>query len=124
MTLDHIASQVMTIVLAGAEAPPGGQPAQQSQGDPFSIIWFMLPMILVMWLFMFRPNRKREQERQAMLAALSKGDKVITSSGIIGNIVGVSEKTVVLRVSEEPAVKMEFLRASVSRVVPKDEKEP
>lgn len=84
----------------------------------------MLPMILVMWLFMFRPNRKREQERQAMLAALSKGDKVITSSGIIGNIVGVSEKTVVLRVSEEPAVKMEFLRASVSRVVPKDEKEP
>lgn len=83
----------------------------------------MLPMILVMWLFMFRPNQKREKERQTMLAGLSKGDKVITSSGIIGNIVGVSEKTVVLRVSEEPAVKMEFLRASVSRVVPKDEKE-
>lgn len=110
-------------MLAAAEAPSGGQTATQSQGDPFSILYFMLPMILVMWLFMFRPNQKREKERQAMLAGLSKGDKVVTASGIIGSIVGVSEKTVVLRVSEEPPVKMEFLRGSVSRVVPKDEKE-
>lgn len=112
------------MMLAAAEAPATGQTAPSSTGgDPFSILYFMLPMILVMWLFMFRPNQKREKERQAMLAGLSKGDKVVTSAGIIGNIVGVSEKTVVLRVSEEPPVKMEFLRSSVARVVPRDEKE-
>ncbi|MCC6152689.1 MAG: preprotein translocase subunit YajC [Candidatus Hydrogenedentes bacterium] len=82
----------------------------------------MAPMLLVMWFFMLRPNQKREKERQAMLAGLSKGDKVIMASGIIGSIIGVTDKTVVLRVSEEPVVKMEFLRGSVSRVV-KDEKE-
>ena len=82
----------------------------------------MAPMLLVMWFFMLRPNQKREKERQAMLAGISKGDKVIMASGIIGSIVGVTDKTVVLRVSEEPPVKMEFLRGSVSRVV-KDEKE-
>ncbi|MCC6794278.1 MAG: preprotein translocase subunit YajC [Candidatus Hydrogenedentes bacterium] len=82
----------------------------------------MAPMLLVMWFFMLRPNQKREKERQAMLAGLSKGDKVIMASGIIGSIIGVTDKTVVLRVSEEPIVKMEFLRGSVSRVV-KDEKE-
>jgi len=75
-----------------------------------------------MWFFMLRPNQKREKERQAMLAGITKGDKVIMASGIIGNVVGVTDKTVVLRVSEEPPVKMEFLRGSVSRVV-KDEKE-
>ena len=130
MTFEQIAGHVMTAILAAAELPPGGQAAAPTgqaaaptTSDPFSILYFMLPMVLVMWFFMFRPNQKREKERQTMLGGLAKGDKVVTSSGIIGNIVGVSEKTVVLRVSEEPPVKMEFLRASVSRVIPRDEKE-
>ena len=123
MTIEYLASQVVNALLAAAEQPAGGQPAATATGDPFSILYFMLPMILVMWLFMFRPNQKREKERQAMLSGIAKGDKVVTSSGIIGNVVGVSDKTVVLRVSEEPPVKMEFLRSSVSRVVPRDEKE-
>mgnify|MGYP006357280715 CR=1 FL=1 len=120
MSLETIAGQVLSAVFAAAEAPAPatGQPAS----DPFSILWFMAPMLLVMWFFMLRPNQKREKERQAMLAGISKGDKVIMASGIIGNVVGVTDKTVVLRVSEEPPVKMEFLRGSVSRVV-KDEKE-
>ena len=124
MILEHFTGQLVSAVLAAAaEQPAGGQAAKPTQGDPFSILYFMLPMVAVMWFFMFRPNQKREKERQAMLAGLAKGDKVVTSSGIIGSIVGVSEKSVVLRVSEEPAVKMEFLRAAVSRVIPRDEKE-
>lgn len=123
MTFQYLAGQVANALLAAAEQPAGGQTATAAPSDPFSILYFMLPMILVMWLFMFRPNQKREKERQAMLGGLAKGDKVVTSSGIIGSIVGVSDKTVVVRVSEEPPVKMEFLRSSVSRVVPRDEKE-
>lgn len=123
MIFQTIAAQVVSAALAAegtAPAPATGQAAPA--GDPFSILWFMAPMLLVMWFFMLRPNQKREKERQAMLAGLSKGDKVIMASGIIGSIIGVTDKTVVLRVSEEPIVKMEFLRGSVSRVV-KDEKE-
>ncbi len=121
---EHVAGQVVNAVLAAAEQPAGGGQAANAAptNQMTSMLILFVPMILVMWLFMFRPNQKREQERQTMLAGLAKGDKVIMSSGIIGNIVGVTEKTVVLRVSEEPPVKMEFLRSSVSRVMPRDEK--
>ena len=123
MSLETIAGQVLSAVFAAAEAPaPATGQTAAPASDPFSILWFMAPMLLVMWFFMLRPNQKREKERQAMLAGISKGDKVIMASGIIGNVVGVTDKTVVLRVSEEPPVKMEFLRGSVSRVV-KDKKE-
>lgn len=123
MSFQTIAAQVISAVQAAAEAPaPATGQTTSPGGDPFSILWFMAPMLLVMWFFMLRPNQKREKERQAMLAGLSKGDKVIMASGIIGSIIGVTDKTVVLRVSDEPVVKMEFLRGSVSRVV-KDEKE-
>ena len=73
-------------------------------------------MFAIMYFLTIRPNQKREKERQEMLAALSKGDRVITSGGVFGTIIGLNEKSVVLRVSEEPAVKMEFIRSAISRV--------
>ncbi|MDZ4857589.1 MAG: preprotein translocase subunit YajC [Candidatus Hydrogenedentes bacterium] len=132
MAFEHIAGLTMDILLAGAEsttttttapaAAPGGQPAAKPS-DPFSIIYIMIPMIAVMWYFMIRPNQKRERERQDMLSKLAKGDRVITSSGIVGSIVGLSEKSVVLRVSDDPPVKLEFMRAAVSRVAAREENE-
>ena len=85
-------------------------------------MFFMLGMIAFIFYFMMiRPNQKREKERREMLGKLSKGDKVITTSGIYGSVIGLSEKTVVLRVSEEPNVKMEFLRGAIAQVM-SDEK--
>ncbi len=115
------------IMLAAAEAPAAAPPATTggaaAQPDPFTIFYFMIPMILVMWFFMIRPNQKRERERQDMLSKLAKGDRVITSSGIVGSIVGLSEKSVVVRVSDDPPVKIEFLRAAITRVAARDESE-
>ena len=84
----------------------------------------MLPMLLIfgaiMYFFMIRPNQKREKERREMLASLSKGDKVVTSGGICGSIVGLTDKTVVLRVGEDRNMKMEFLRGAISQVTARD----
>ena len=70
----------------------------------------------IMYFFLIRPNQKREKERREMLAAVTKGDKVVTSGGLCGTVVGLSEKSVVLRVSDDPVVKMEFLRGAISQV--------
>lgn len=94
----------------GSDAAPNAGPAM----PPF--LFLIVAMFAIMYFLTIRPNQKREKERQAMLAALSKGDRVITSGGIYGTIIGLNEKSVVLRVSEEPAVKMEFVRAAVTRV--------
>lgn len=77
---------------------------------------FMVLIVGVMWLFLIRPQQVREKERKAMLAALGKGDKVITQGGICGTIIGLNDKTVVLKVCDEPVTKVEFVRGAVSQV--------
>ena len=104
-----------------AQAAAGGGEAASP-----SMLVQMFPLILifaVFWFLMIAPNRKRDRERKAMLAALSKGDSVITAGGVCGTIVGLNENTVVLKVSDDPPIKIEFLRSSVSQAEPKESKE-
>ncbi|MCC6699586.1 MAG: preprotein translocase subunit YajC [Candidatus Hydrogenedentes bacterium] len=86
-------------------------------------LWiFFIAFMAIMYFLMIRPNQKREKERREMLNSLAKGDKVVTTGGICGTVVGLTDKSVVIKVSDEPIVKIEFLRAAVSRVAARDEK--
>lgn len=76
----------------------------------------MLPifaMILVFYLFMIRPQMKRQKNEKNFQATIAKGTKVITSSGIHGKIVEINEKsgTVVIETS---AGKIRFERSAIS----------
>jgi len=88
----------------------------EKSSSPMPSIFFMVLIFGIMWFFLIRPNQQRDKERKAMLAALGKGDQVITQGGICGTIVGLNEKTVVLKVSDEPATKMEFIRGAISQI--------
>jgi len=106
-----------------AQANDAGD-APAATGNPMnSMIFMLVAFMAIMYFLTIRPNQKREKERREMLASLAKGDKVITQGGICGSVVGLSEKTVVLRVSEEPNVKMEFLRGAISQVVSREGQE-
>lgn len=89
----------------------GGAPPSPASG-----LTSMLPLIVgtiaIMYFVMFRPQQKREQERRQMLAALAKGDKVVTAGGVCGTIVGMSEDRVVLKVDDN--TKIEFLKSSIA----------
>lgn len=108
------------IVLAqaqqAAEQLPADGAAQQAPGGGLSMLYMLVAFMAIMYFLMIRPNQKREKERRQMLASIAKGDKVITTGGICGSVVGLTEKTVVLRVSEDPNVKIEFLRGAISQV--------
>ena len=105
--------------LVYAQAQPAGA---QPQGSFFAS---MLPMLIaffaIMYFLTIRPQQKRERERREMLAALNKGDRVITTGGICGDVVGLSDTHVVLRVDDN--VKIEFVRAAVAQVLPRESKE-
>lgn len=73
--------------------------AQQS-APSWSPMLLMVGMFVILYFFMIRPQQKRSKEHQAMLKTLSKGDKVMTSGGIFGSVVGVKDDRVVLRVDE------------------------
>ncbi len=86
--------------------------------QPSPILSF-LPLILMFGVFYFlliRPQQKKEKDRKAMIQDLKKGDRVVTTGGIIGTVVGVKDEIVVLRVGDADT-KIEFLRNAVSNLV-------
>ena len=107
-----------TIVFAQDAA---AQEAVPTGPNMSSSIMFMLIIFAVMWLLIILPNRRRDKQRREMLAALNKGDHVVTSGGMCGTIVGLNDKTVVLKVSEDPVTKIEFVRSAISQVASPDE---
>ena len=74
-----------------------------------------LPIIAIFYLLLIRPQQQQAKKLKLMLAALKKGDKVVTSGGLMGTIVGLDEQKAVLRVGED--VKMEFLKSAIVSVV-------
>jgi preprotein translocase subunit YajC len=86
------------------------------------LVW--LPWILIFVIFYFlliRPQQKRQKEHRTLLDSLRKGDRVVTSSGMFGTIVGIDDKEniVVLKVGEN--VKIEFLKTSIAGRISKGE---
>jgi preprotein translocase subunit YajC len=95
-----------------ASAPPG------NAGGPAA---FVQPLILfgamfaIFYFIVLRPQQRQKAERERMLSALKRGDRVVTSSGLHGTVVTLTEHTVTLRVADQ--VKLEFDRAAIGRVV-------
>lgn len=78
----------------------------------------ILPIILMFAIFYFlliRPQQKRNKERNAMLSALKKGDRVITIGGIHGSIVDLTDDKVTLKVNDQ--TRITFERSAINAVV-------
>ncbi len=93
-----------------------------AQGDPpqSSLVALVAPMALiaVVWYFLIlRPQGRERREREKLLNALKKNDRVVTHAGIIGTVVNISNdgKEITLRVDD--SVKMKFLRSAIQGVV-------
>lgn len=82
----------------GPVLTPGTTPAAGSAGAPPPWLNFVLfgGMIVFMWLFIIRPNAKRQKEHKAFLESLVPGKEVVTSSGLIGKVTSVADTTVTL----------------------------
>ncbi|HYC77912.1 MAG TPA: preprotein translocase subunit YajC [Planctomycetota bacterium] len=93
--------------------PPAGQAAPGF--DP-SFLILIGGMFLIMYFMVIRPQKKEQKRQEALRAALKKGDKVITSSGVVAEIHSVKdERDVVLRLSDR--AEMTVLRSSIATVL-------
>lgn len=91
--------------------------APQGQGDA---LMSFLPLILIFVVFYFlliRPQSKKAKEHREMVAALAKGDEVVTSGGLLGRISKVGDSFVELDVAEGVTVKVQ--RPAISNLMPK-----
>lgn len=100
----------MLLIIPMLMAQPEG-----SGGSAYGNIIFLVAIIAVFYFLIIRPQQKRQKERDHMITALKKGDKVITSGGVHGNIVGLDEKTVLVQIADNVKVKVE--RGSITSIV-------
>ena len=85
------------------------QAAAQPQGAGWTF-WLMIgAMILVMWLFMWRPESKRRKEMAKFRDGLKKGDKIITAGGIYGVVkeVKAGEPTILIEVDSNVTLRVD-----------------
>ena len=73
---------------------------------------FLGLMFAVFYFLIIRPQQKRSKEHKQLIEQLSKGDRVVTSGGIFGTVVGVQDDVVVLRVDE--STKIEVVKENIS----------
>ena len=104
----------MSLFIAQAHAQTGQPPS--GGGELFQIV-FLVGLFVLFYFIAIRPQRKRQKEHAAMVAALSKNDEVVTSSGILGKITGLDDNYIVLNVANN--VDMKFQRVHVHAVLPK-----
>lgn len=60
--------------------------AAQASGSGLPMILMMVAIFVIMWLFMIRPQQKKQKEIRAFQNALSAGDEVVTGGGIYGKV--------------------------------------
>ena len=83
-----------------------------------SAIAQFIPLILIfaiMYFLLIRPQQKKMKEHQAMVAALRRGDEVVTAGGLIGKITKVKDDAEV-EVELSDGVKVRVVRATISQV--------
>lgn len=74
---------------------------------------FIGAMIVIFWLFLIRPQQKRQKEQKSFSESLQKGDEVVTASGIIGRINKLEEGIVTLEVSNKTYIRV--TRSAISK---------
>ncbi|HMQ45859.1 MAG TPA: preprotein translocase subunit YajC [Saprospiraceae bacterium] len=78
----------------------------QSSGAGWMNMVFLVAMIAIFWLFMIRPQQKKQKEQNSFLDALEKGEEVVTASGIIGRINKIEDQIVTLEVGVKTYIRV------------------
>lgn len=97
--------------------------AQAAGGGAGSAFASFIPLILIfaiMWFLLIRPQQKKMKEHQAMVAALRRGDEVVTQGGLVGKVTRVKDDGE-LEVEIAPNVRVRVIRNTIAQVLSKTE---
>ncbi len=75
-------------------------------GSTGMIIWMVL-LFALMYFMLIRPQKKQRETQQKLIESLKRGDRVVTSGGLLGTIAGLTDNTVIVEVAEGVKVKVQ-----------------
>ena len=96
-------SALFGVVLLQAQRPASGF------GDLFVLL---VPLFVIFYFFLIRPQQKRQREHDDMLKAMEKGDTAVTAGGLHGKVTGITDDAFTLEV---PTIKGDRVRFKVDR---------
>ena len=95
-----------------AMAPQGGE---GGGGSLISTIIMFGAIFAIFYFMIIRPQQKRAKEREKLLSNIEKGDKIVTSGGVHGTIVGLEDKTALIEIATNVKIKIE--RSAIGSVI-------
>ena len=91
------------------------QPLQPNpKGQMMQTVGMFVFMGIIFYFLLIRPQQKKAKEHAQLLKTIAVGDKVVTSSGILGTVVSLKEKSISIRSSD---TKLEILKSAVSEIL-------
>lgn len=105
----------MSLFISNAHAAAGQTP----QGGGMEMIIMLAVFGLVFYFMIYRPQAKRVKEHKGLMAALSKGDEVLTQGGIVGKIVKVSDEKDFIVVTIAEGTEVTVQKGAINAVLPK-----
>ena len=95
--------------MAAGEAAP--------QGGGLQLVIMVAIFFGIMYFMIIRPQQKKAKEHNEMLSALSKGDEVVTSGGILGKVVKIGDNFIEIKISDNANIKVQH--HAIAAVLPK-----
>jgi preprotein translocase subunit YajC len=92
-----------------------GSPASMPGGGIGSLFVPLIFIFIIMYFVMIRPQKKRQEQQQKLVANLKTGDRVVTNAGIHGLISNVKDTTVLVKVADN--VKIEIDKSAITNVL-------
>lgn len=104
-------NSILNLVWAQTPGPagPGG----------YETLGFVAVVVIVLYFFMIRPERKRQADHKAMLDGLKKNDKVVTIGGIRGSIQNVKDDEISIKVDDAKGVCIRFSKSAIAQKIEK-----
>jgi preprotein translocase subunit YajC len=92
------------------------QGATPAAGGDMSL-FILIPLMIIVFFMMIRPQMKRQKEQRQMLEALAKGDEVVTAGGVLGRISKMGETY--LSIETGNGVELQIQRSAIVQILPK-----
>lgn len=102
---------------------PAGKGGPSGMETILNFLLLIVPLILVWYFLITRPQKKKDQERRSMLDKLKKGDRIVTIGGIHGEVESVKETHVIILVDTERNVTLKMTRNAIHNVLTSDSAE-
>lgn len=102
----------MDFLVQTAQAANGGE-----AGSPLMSLMLPILLLVVFYFLLIRPQQKRVKEHKQMVSELKKGDEVVTSGGLAGQLTEVGDSFVQLEIAE--GIEVQVQKQSVASLLPK-----